>query len=128
MQQSEYYPSAAPAANGKPEFNFFSTDDMKYHDTVRKATYKAFTVVDDYEKAVDDSISLFIGQIRSRFADREDVDGIIDLAKWTHYFALDTISAISYSKRYGFMETDSDVGGMIRLIDFALTYHAYVSG
>lgn len=74
--------------NGKPTGNLFHSLDMKYHDDMRKAFYKSFNNIQQYEAAVDQTVSIFLDQLRTRFADLPGPDGVVDMTKWCHYFTL----------------------------------------
>lgn len=62
----------------------------------------------------------------------------IDLGEWLHWYAFDVITSIAFSNRLGFMESESDVQGIIHALSTRLRYvstigqapylHKYLSG
>ena len=62
----------------------------------------------------------------------------IDLGDWLHWYAFDVITTIAFSNRLGFMESQSDVEGVIEALSTRLKYvstigqapylHKYLSG
>lgn len=118
-----------PPAEGKPVLNLFADPDVKYHDAMRRAFGRGFMPVSipHYEPKVDAATEVLVEQLKSRFADKPDTEGSFDIAQWSMYFALDSISNIAYSKSYGFMEQAADVGNMIRDSSFFLSYCIFVS-
>jgi cytochrome P450 len=62
----------------------------------------------------------------------------IDLGEWLHWYAFDVITTIAFSNRLGFMESQSDVQGVIQALSTRLKYvstvgqaphlHKYLAG
>jgi cytochrome P450 len=66
-----------------------------------------------YEPFIEDCNRILIDRIY-----RAAESGVaLDMGKWFQYYAFDVIGQITFSSRFGFMEQDSDVDGMIAAID-----------
>lgn len=109
--------------------NFFASTDPHYHDTIRRSIQQYFNMSSlvQYEPAVDKIIALFIDTVIKRFADKPGSKCVLNLPRWIHYFSLDTVSNVTYSQPYGFIEADKDLHGMIKDIEESLNYQVYVS-
>lgn len=67
-----------------------------------------------YEPWVDDTINVFIDEIRKRFLRPEGVDApVLDFMKWASYYTMDAASEVVYGERTGFLEQGKDVGNML---------------
>lgn len=71
------------------------------------------------EPFVDETLGLLCDQLDRRFVDRSV---IFDLADWLQYFSFEVMGTMTFSRRYGFLETGQDVNGMLSMIwNFMLT-------
>jgi hypothetical protein len=50
----------------------------------------------------------------------------IDLGTWLHWYAFDVITSITFSTRWGFMERETDVDGIINAIEGRLIYNSII--
>jgi hypothetical protein len=50
----------------------------------------------------------------------------VDLGIWLQWYAFDVIGAITFNKRFGFMESRRDINNVIEGIDFGLSYAGLV--
>ncbi|EME78880.1 uncharacterized protein MYCFIDRAFT_205196 [Pseudocercospora fijiensis CIRAD86] len=107
FRKADFY--AASERPGHP--NLFSQRDPARHDQDRKKYNYAYTMsaMVSYEKYVDDCIEL-LGQ---RLVEQKDA---VDMAWWLHCFAFDVIGAITFSKRFGFLDAGDDVHGLIKTV------------
>jgi hypothetical protein len=74
------------------------------------------------EPFADECTQIFLDAMRS-LQDNPDPNSI-DLGAWLQWYAFDVIGAISFQRRFGFMEERRDVLGMIASIDAVLKYAA----
>lgn len=95
---------------------------------MRKIASPPFTHVLQHEHHVDLTVADFMQVMRDRFADVPGEEGVVDMTKWTDYFALDAVSRIVYEKEYGFVKSDTDVHGLMGIGAFLGPYWQYVSG
>ena len=57
----------------------------------------------------------------------KDLEGqTIDLGEWVQWYAFDVIAAITFNRRFGFMEERQDIGHMIGDIESVLRYSAII--
>ena len=129
-EQSEYYPVNAATANGRYVYTLFSSIDEIWHGNLRKSINWIFTpsAAASYEPIVDNTLRLFLQEINRRFADRDGPDGVIDFSQWFLYFTFDVMGDLTYSRRYGFLESGRDVDGIISYVQNFLSYGFFVSG
>ena len=110
--------------HGRPTPTLFSTIDKRYHDSVRRCISQAFSMTSliSYERFVDQSIEMFMSQLRERFADRASQEGVVDLSRWLHFYALDVITEITYGAPLGFLERGTDMNGLIKGVQSFIEY------
>ncbi|GIZ49862.1 hypothetical protein CKM354_001288000 [Cercospora kikuchii] len=91
-----------------------SSLDGEWHDRFRRGIASIFSLssVLQFESRIDDMVALLVHQIASQFAQADSQDSL-DLPRWMHYFAFDTVGNVVYGKPFGFLETGSDVEKII---------------
>lgn len=60
------------------------------------------------EPFVDAALELLEGHL-DRLS--QDGRGSVDLSRWFNYFASDVVGEVTFSRRFGFLDTGHDVGG-----------------
>ncbi|KAF2764917.1 cytochrome P450 family protein [Teratosphaeria nubilosa] len=100
---------------GHRKFDLFAERDEKIHGEQRRLVSRAYSMdsMRDLEPYVDDAIHVFLTRMQ------EMQNQIIDMDKWVQLFAFDVIGEITFSKRFGFMDTGAD-DGSLSLIESAL--------
>lgn len=78
------------------------------------------TSLRDIEPLIDTCSDIFVDSLRSLCGSP------IDLGTWLQWYAFDTIGAITFQDRFGFMEQRKDVGNMISGIEAGLCYASLV--
>jgi len=99
----------------------FTTQDDELHKQLKTPIAQLYNLsnVITFEPFVDDVLGLLFQQLDKRFTNQNK---ICNLGNWIQYFALDVMGEISFSARYGFLETGTDVDGIIQSIwNFMLT-------
>lgn len=67
-----------------------------------------------YEPWVDDTINVFIDEIRKRFVSPDAVDPpVLDFIQWASYYTMDAASEVVYGERTGFLEQGKDVNNIL---------------
>ena len=67
-----------------------------------------------YEPWVDDTINVFIDEMRKRFLRSDAVDPpVLDFMRWGSYYTMDAASEVVYGERTGFLEQGKDVGNIL---------------
>jgi hypothetical protein len=102
--------------------SMFSTTDPDEHKHLKRSVSQKFsmTSIRHLEYLVDPCSQIFTGAMM-------DMQGqIVDLGAWVQWYAFDVIGAITFSKRFGFMENRKDVKGVIAGIEGGLVYAGVV--
>ncbi|KPM36157.1 hypothetical protein AK830_g10426 [Neonectria ditissima] len=96
--------------------NLFSLRDSQRHAFVKRQYANLYTMSSlvSYEPSVEDCIALFSRRLSGFCREGKPVD----LGRWLQFYAFDVIGAITFSKRFGFMEHGRDVGDIISTIDY----------
>lgn len=80
----------------------------------------------EMEPLVDSNISLFLQRLDEAAVSRETPTSQrgspVDLAQWLAWLAADVIGELSFSRRFGFLDTMSDVGGFFETVDSFIAY------
>ncbi|KAI5810819.1 pisatin demethylase [Pyronema omphalodes] len=121
--KSDFYPVQQPISGGRKVEGMFNTTSEKVHAAFRKpvANMYAQSTLIGYEPLVDSTIRM-LGKRLDEFADGREMD----LGLWLQYFAFDVIGEMTFSKRLGFLETGTDVEGVIAGIEDSLRYSALI--
>lgn len=93
----------------------FNTRDEKLHKLIKNPIAPLFSQssVMTYECFVDEVLTVMFDQLTERYASSGEV---FDLGNWLQYFAFDVMGTLTFSKRYGLLETGQDVNGMLETI------------
>ncbi|THV48370.1 hypothetical protein BGAL_0252g00020 [Botrytis galanthina] len=114
--KSDFYKPTSPIYEGHPLFHLFSIQDVQYHSTLKKniAGLYTKTAVLDLEPRIDSCVELFVNRI-SELSSNGHVN--LDMSLWPHLYAFDCLGEINVSKKFGFLESGTDVRGMIAAAD-----------
>lgn len=72
----------------------------------------------EMQSSVDRCTKILLDKLRE-FANKQEV---VDIGPWLQWYAFDVIGAITFSQRFGCLESGSDVGGLISGIEDTLKY------
>lgn len=75
-----------------------------------------------YEKFVDDATDVFWGRLSEVASSGET----INMGQWFQYYAFDVIGAITYGRRFGYLDECKDCGDTILALDRAMVYSTLV--
>ncbi|KAH6658887.1 cytochrome P450 [Truncatella angustata] len=106
------------------QWNIFSTTDPKLHSEQRKpftSNYSMSALV-SFEPYVDQCADIF----DQRLTEVVDTGVPIDYSHWLQCYAFDVIGDITFGKRFGFLDSGHDVGGVMAALDTSFTYSATV--
>jgi len=97
---------------------FFSTTDDAFHDDVKAKTSAGYTgrEVPTLEADIDEQIVNMKNLIRRKYLSDGATSRPIDFATVTNYFTLDTLTKIAYGKEFGYLATDSDMNGYVKVM------------
>jgi Cytochrome P450 len=102
--------------------SMFSTRDPAYHQALRRPVSQKFSMssIKTLEPFTDECTEIFIQAMK-------DLEGkAVDLGTWLQWYAFDVIGAITFQRRFGFMEKRTDIQSMIGDLDIGLQYAATV--
>ncbi|KAK2767051.1 hypothetical protein FQN54_006369 [Arachnomyces sp. PD_36] len=110
-----FYPVMGNVVNGKVVPTIFSTQDESVHEMMKRpiAQVYAMTNLKTYEPLVESTEAIFF----SKLGNMADEGKSFDLGTWLHWFATDVIMEITFGKRFGFLEREEDVDGIIQTIE-----------
>ncbi|KAI1066927.1 hypothetical protein LB507_011384 [Fusarium sp. FIESC RH6] len=120
--KSAFYPIQSISWQKKPQMNLFSTRDPVYHREQKKKVAGAFSLTSllESEAAIDSCTELFMSRL-----DEWAVGGKpIDLGIWLQYYAFDVVGEVNFAMKLGFLDSGSDVDGMIATIEGIIAYSA----
>lgn len=103
--------------------SMFSVREPAAHQALRRPVAQKFSMssIKSLEPLADECTEIFIDAMRDLEGQR------IDLGAWLQWYAFDVIGAITFQRRFGFMEKREDVLGMIAGLDSGLQYAGIVS-
>ena len=111
-------------AKGEMAHTLFSSPDMNWHNNLKKSVSASFTMsaAMGYEHLIDTTIEVYLRELSNRFAGKSGEQGLIDLHTWLLYFSFDVIGELTYGARHGFIESSSDIAGIIHYVKRFLNY------
>ncbi|KAH6984446.1 cytochrome P450 [Ilyonectria sp. MPI-CAGE-AT-0026] len=120
--KSAFYNTLAVIHDDKLMHSLFSTMDPEEHKALKRPVAQKFsmTSIRTLEYLVDPCSEMFITSM-------QELEGqVIDLGAWVQWYAFDVIGAITFSRRFGFMENRKDVNDVIHGIETGLWYAGLV--
>lgn len=116
--QSQFYDASAPIYQDRVIPQLFSIRDPVHHHALKRSISSLYTksAVQDFEPKIDRCCMLFVHRLQDLCTLRGG-SARIDMALWPHFFALDSLSEINVSRNLGFLQTGTDVGGLIAKSD-----------
>jgi hypothetical protein len=93
----------------------FTTQDEKQHKQLKTPIAQLYSLSNavTFESFVDEVLGILFQQLDKRHVETQEP---FDLADWLQYFAFDVMGTMTFSSRYGFLETGKDVDGMLAAI------------
>ncbi|KAJ5656902.1 cytochrome P450 [Penicillium longicatenatum] len=116
--KSAFYDVFSPFFEDKVMPSMFTVRDPVAHQALRRPVAQKFSMssIKSLEPFADECTRIFIDAMR-------DLEGQpIDLGAWLQWYAFDVIGAITFQRRFGFMEKREDVHGMIGGLEAGLRY------
>ncbi|CAK7217942.1 hypothetical protein SCUCBS95973_003319 [Sporothrix curviconia] len=111
LPKGDFYRVLQPLAHGRVVQGLFNTQDERLHRALKRpiAGIYSMTNLVSFEPYVDTTIRVFLERMETQQAAQKTVD----LGAWLQFFAFDVMGEITFSRRFGFLETASDVDGII---------------
>lgn len=93
---------------GHRKFDLFAERDEGIHAGQRRLVSSAYSMSSlmDLEEYVNDVVNVFMAKMK------EMQGQTVDMGKWTQLFAFDVIGEVTFSKRFGFLDSGEDDGSM----------------
>ncbi|KAI3321861.1 cytochrome P450 [Xylariaceae sp. AK1471] len=122
--KSDIYGILQPRFEGSDLHNVFSTQDAEYHAALKRTmgTLYTTTTVSGLEFHLDDCTKLFISKMTDLIGQERSAP--VDLASWLQYYAFDSLGAVNFSQKLGFLDSGSDVDGICHLDHDQMMYFA----
>ncbi|KAK0743825.1 cytochrome P450-like protein [Schizothecium vesticola] len=121
--KSDFYVVQQSVVKGHSLASLFSTTDNDFHMQFRRCVNAAFAMsaLVQYEPFVDNTTRLFLKQTERLYIDNPQK---CDFTRWLQFYAFDVIGEITYSKRHGFIERNTDVEGVVAYLTKLFLYVA----
>ncbi|KAF2968003.1 hypothetical protein GQX73_g5535 [Xylaria multiplex] len=112
-KKSDFYKALLMKPDGKPIPGIFATQDEGIHNQLKRpiAGIYSMTTLLSFEPFVDTTMRVLCNELQSRFA---STGKPCDLGLWLQMFAFDVIGDLTFSKRLGFLESGTDVNGVMK--------------
>ncbi|KAJ9616125.1 hypothetical protein H2204_014069 [Knufia peltigerae] len=109
--KTKFYTLHMLSYNGQFTPSLFTTLDEGYHAKYKRPIANAYSMstMVDFEPLIDSTSELFM----SRLDEFVESKATFDLGQWLQMYAFDVIGEVVFSKRLGFLETRSDVDGIM---------------
>ncbi|RMZ84878.1 hypothetical protein DV738_g457, partial [Chaetothyriales sp. CBS 135597] len=122
--KTKYYTLYLLPYNGQFTPSLFTTLDEGYHSKYKKpiANAYAMSTLVTFEPLIDSTSSLFMKRL-DEFA---EAGVTFDFGQWLQMYAFDVIGEIIFSKKLGFLDTKTDVDGIMADIRFKVGYGSII--
>ena len=113
---------------GQIVYNLFSQPDPKIHAAQRKPISKFYSMSTTLalEPHIDGVIRHFCEHLERRFVDVPDGRKEFDLGEWVLFYTWDVTGAVTFSKRFGYLDEGRDFDGTLYAADKAQDYFVVV--
>jgi cytochrome P450 len=93
---------------GHRKFDLFAERDEGIHAGQRRLVSSVYSMssLKDLEEYVNEAVNVFMAKMK------EMQGQTVDMGKWTQLFAFDVIGELTFSKRFGFLDSGEDDGSM----------------
>ncbi|KAL6244266.1 hypothetical protein RBB50_008508 [Rhinocladiella similis] len=122
--KSEYYKLSMMPLDGRYSPSLFTALDERYHTSIKRpiATAYSMSTIIEFEPLVDSTTALLMSRL-----DGFAASGIsFDFGVWLQMYAFDVIGEILFSQKLGFLESGTDVAGIMADIRGKISYAACV--
>ncbi|KAL4884953.1 cytochrome P450 [Aspergillus karnatakaensis] len=110
---------------GHPEWpNLFNILDPHTHGAARRKVAKPYSMTSllGYEPSVNECTVL----LKSKLNEFATLGQSVDMGRWFQFYAFDVIGQITFSRRFGFLQSGQDIQGLIRMLDTMNNYTAVI--
>ena len=120
--KTAFYDTMTPFYKDTLMPSMFTARDPAYHTALKRPVSQKFsmTSIKAMEPLADECTSIFLEAMR-------ELEGKeINLGVWVQWYAFDVIGAITFQRKFGFLEERRDIGCMIGDIETVLKYAAII--
>ncbi|KAI1502343.1 cytochrome P450 [Biscogniauxia marginata] len=120
--KTPFYTLLSPFWEGKRLDSMFTTRDPAEHKAIKSsiAQLYAMTNIKKFEPYAEECTELFIDAMKKSEGTH------IDLGVWMQWYAFDVVAYITFQRRFGFMDEQRDVDGLIEALDNTQDYILWV--
>ncbi|KAK5240673.1 hypothetical protein LTR40_013668, partial [Exophiala xenobiotica] len=125
LVKSGFYSVFQNIVNGRRAASLVAETDESAHAKSKRLIAHAYSLstLVEYESLVDRTTDAFLHMLESRFAASSKSPGeILDLGRYLQFYAFDVIGELTFSRRLGFIESGTDVDGIIEAIGANFSY------
>ncbi|KAK7883698.1 hypothetical protein LTR67_010987 [Exophiala xenobiotica] len=125
LVKSDFYSVFQNIVNGRRAASLVAETDESAHAKSKRLIAHAYSLstLVEYESLVDRTTDAFLHMLESRFAASNKSPGeILDLGRYLQFYAFDVIGELTFSRRLGFIESGTDVDGIIEAIGANFSY------
>ncbi|KAI8271935.1 hypothetical protein K4K56_002839 [Colletotrichum sp. SAR 10_98] len=121
INQSDLYKNSSSIINGKITYHMFSETNNVEHARMKRPVVRHYSVpsVLAMEPHMDRCIDEFCDHLQKRFADTWEACVFGD---WLAFFAWDFLGAVTFSKKFGYMDAGRDFDGTLAVGDQSIDY------
>ncbi|KAK5189537.1 hypothetical protein LTR99_001844 [Exophiala xenobiotica] len=109
--KTKFYTLHMLSYNGQFTPSLFTTLDETYHSKYKRPIANAYSMstMVDFEPLIDSTSALFMSRLDEFVASKD----IFDFGQWLQMYAFDVIGEVVFSTKLGFLESRSDVDGIM---------------
>ncbi|PSS28479.1 hypothetical protein M430DRAFT_92974 [Amorphotheca resinae ATCC 22711] len=118
--KTDFYQPFSTPYRGETMHSMFSTPDPVQHKALKQAVSNKYSLsaLREFEPKVNECTNIFVSNMR----EYASCNQIVDFNAWLQWYAFDVIGAISFNRRFGFMDERRDVRDIIAGIEAGLWY------
>lgn len=125
LVKSDFYSVFQNIVNLRRAASLVAETDESAHAKSKRLIAHAYSLstLVEYESLVDRTTEVFLDILESRFAVSSKSPGkLLDLGRYLQFYAFDVIGQLTFSRRLGFIESGTDVDGIIEAIGANFSY------
>ncbi|TKX27084.1 cytochrome P450 monooxygenase-like protein 2 [Elsinoe australis] len=123
--KSDFYGVADFPLDGKYFPTTFSVRDEQLHSTMTRKANKLYAIpaLIQFEPLTDAAIEVFLSRLREEFV---SPGRSCPIHEWLHFLAWDMIAEMTFSRKFGFLDTGKDVDDIIKIGQQSADYLAVI--
>ncbi|KAG7151097.1 Cytochrome monooxygenase vrtE like protein [Verticillium longisporum] len=120
-KKTDLYKISSSVVDGKITYHMFSQVDNILYARLKRPVVRHYSVpsVLAMEPHMNEVVETFCDHLQKRFVDPEI---LCDFGDWLAYFTWDLLGAVTFSKKFGYMEEGRDFDGTLAIADQSIDY------